>query len=226
MLGPTEEDLFYNEYFELLINRVTHSTMSLEKDLGNPDDSKNAIRLKDNIKAFEYLLENLNKPFSEQIIIKVANLINNSSIYISDGYRNYGEYIADSNIPLSKPKDIRNDLLKLINNYYHNWNDMDPFEREAKFHIDFIRIHPFEDGNGRTARLLLNFNLLSQNLPPVIITDNLDNDYKSYIRDKNIQGMANMFRIQSQKEKEVFDKLYEQYTSKEPEQLNTNSIKK
>lgn len=226
MLGPTEEDLFYNEYFELLINRVTHSTMSLEKDLGNPDDSKNAIRLKDNIKAFEYLLENLNKPFSEQIIIKVANLINNSSIYISDGYRNYGEYIADSNIPLSKPKDIHNDLLKLINNYYHNWNDMDPFEREAKFHIDFIRIHPFEDGNGRTARLLLNFNLLSQNLPPVIITDNLDNDYKSYIRDKNIQGMANMFRIQSQKEKEVFDKLYEQYTSKEPEQLNTNSIKK
>lgn len=226
MLGPTEEDLFYNEYFELLINRVTHSTMSLEKDLGNPDDSKNAIRLKDNIKAFEYLLENLNKPFSEQIIIKVANLINNSSIYISDGYRNYGEYIADSNIPLSKPKDIRNDLLKLINNYYHNWNDMDPFEREAKFHIDFIRIHPFEDGNGRTARLLLNFNLLSQNLPPVIITDNLDNDYKSYICDKNIQGMANMFRIQSQKEKEVFDKLYEQYTSKQPEQLNTNNIKK
>jgi len=224
MTNYTDEK-FYNDYFELLISRVTHSTMSLEKDLGNPDDSKNAIRMKDNIKAFEYLLENLNIPLSEQMIIKVANLINASSIYISEGYRNYGEYLAESNIPISNPKSIRNDMLKLINDYYHNWKDMDPFEREARFHIDFIRIHPFEDGNGRTGRLLLNFNLLSQNIPPVIITEDLDNNYKKFIHDKNIKEMANMFRIQSQKEKEVFDKLYEQYNFTSSEEIN-NTVKK
>lgn len=224
MTNYTDEK-FYNDYFELLISRVTHSTMSLEKDLGNPDDSKNAIRMKDNIKAFEYLLENLNIPLSEQMIIKVANLINASSIYISEGYRNYGEYLAESNIPISNPKSIRNDMLKLINDYYYNWKDMDPFEREARFHIDFIRIHPFEDGNGRTGRLLLNFNLLSQNIPPVIITEDLDNNYKKFIHDKNIKEMANMFRIQSQKEKEVFDKLYEQYNFTSSEEIN-NTVKK
>lgn len=224
MTNYTDEK-FYNDYFELLISRVTHSTMSLEKDLGNPDDSKNAIRMKDNIKAFEYLLENLNIPLSEQMIIKVANLINASSIYISEGYRNYGEYLAESNIPISNQKSIRNDMLKLINDYYYNWKDMDPFEREARFHIDFIRIHPFEDGNGRTGRLLLNFNLLSQNIPPVIITEDLDNNYKKFIHDKNIKEMANMFRIQSQKEKEVFDKLYEQYNFTSSEEIN-NTVKK
>jgi len=167
----------------------------------------------------------LNIPLSEQMIIKVANLINASSIYISEGYRNYGEYLAESNIPISNPKSIRNDMLKLINDYYHNWKDMDPFEREARFHIDFIRIHPFEDGNGRTGRLLLNFNLLSQNIPPVIITEDLDNNYKKFIHDKNIKEMANMFRIQSQKEKEVFDKLYEQYNFTSSEEIN-NTVKK
>lgn len=221
-----DEESFYNEYYELLVNRVTHSTMALEKDLGNPDDSKNAIRLKDNIKCFKYLLSNLNKPLSEQMIIKVANLINESSIYISEGYRNYGEYLAESDIPISNPKNIQNNMLRLINNYYNNWKDIDPYEREARFHIELIRIHPFEDGNGRTGRLLLNFNLLSQNIPPVIITDELDDEYKQFIHDENIQGMANMFRTQSQKEKAVFDKLYEQYTSNQLEEKEINNIKK
>ena len=39
----------------------------------------------------------------------------------------------------------------------------------AEFHYRFIRIHPFDDGNGRTARILMNFILLKFGYPPVII---------------------------------------------------------
>lgn len=39
----------------------------------------------------------------------------------------------------------------------------------AEFHYRFIRIHPFDDGNGRTARILMNFILMQYNFPPVII---------------------------------------------------------
>lgn len=129
---------FYEEYMELLINRVTHSTMSLERDLGNPDDSKNAIRLRDNMRAFKYLIANGDSLVTEELIVSVANIINASSVYISNGYRKVGDYLADTNIPISNPMNIRHDLLELLKKYYNEWQDMDSFEREAKFILNLL----------------------------------------------------------------------------------------
>lgn len=39
----------------------------------------------------------------------------------------------------------------------------------SEFHYKFIRIHPFDDGNGRTARILMNFILMKYGYPPVVI---------------------------------------------------------
>ncbi|MEZ4958834.1 MAG: Fic family protein [Saprospiraceae bacterium] len=44
-----------------------------------------------------------------------------------------------------------------------------PLLLAAEFHYKFIRIHPFDDGNGRTARILMNFILMKYGYPPVII---------------------------------------------------------
>ncbi len=54
--------------------------------------------------------------------------------------------------------------------------DLNPIILAAKFHYDFIHIHPFDDGNGRTARLLMNFILMRFGFPPAIIkTDDKEN---------------------------------------------------
>ncbi len=53
----------------------------------------------------------------------------------------------------------------------------------AESHWSFIHIHPFDDGNGRTARLLTNYALLRNNLPPIVI--------KSEDRDRYISGLQN-----------------------------------
>lgn len=52
----------------------------------------------------------------------------------------------------------------------------------AKFHYDFIRIHPFDDGNGRTARILMNFILMQNGFPPVIIKTEDKENYFSVLR--------------------------------------------
>ncbi|XID93142.1 Fic family protein [Paenibacillaceae bacterium WGS1546] len=44
-----------------------------------------------------------------------------------------------------------------------------PVTRAAIIHSDFVKIHPFVDGNGRTARLLLNLELMKNGFPPIVI---------------------------------------------------------
>lgn len=210
----TEEQLnyfdnsdFYQDYMEMFIFRLTFSNMSIERDLGEIADSKNAIRLRDNYRAFQKLLTMFSYDMSEDLIIDTANTINKSSTYISNGYRKLGRTLGDTNEPISDPKDIKSDMEKLLYNYYNEWNNLDPYLREAKFNIEFLRIHPFEDGNGRTSRLLLNFNLMKQKIAPVIITDDLVDDYFKARNNFDEEWIANMFRVQSEKELEVIDGL-------------------
>ncbi|HMS09711.1 MAG TPA: Fic family protein [Pyrinomonadaceae bacterium] len=47
--------------------------------------------------------------------------------------------------------------------------ELDPIVLAALFHYKFIRIHPFDDGNGRVARILMNFILMQHGFPPVVI---------------------------------------------------------
>ena len=56
--------------------------------------------------------------------------------------------------------------------------DVNPIILAALFHYRFIRIHPFDDGNGRVARILMNFILMQFGYPPAIIkTEDKENYY-------------------------------------------------
>ena len=57
-----------------------------------------------------------------------------------------------------------------------------PLQLAALFHYRFVRIHPFDDGNGRTARILMNFILLQHGLPPVIIKTEDKQNYFAALR--------------------------------------------
>jgi len=57
----------------------------------------------------------------------------------------------------------------MINWYKIEGSYLNAIERGAMLHAIFVGIHPFIDGNGRTARLLLNLELMKDGYPPVII---------------------------------------------------------
>lgn len=61
-----------------------------------------------------------------------------------------------------------------------------PVHLAFKFHLDYITIHPFFDGNGRTARILTNLILISYGYPPVYIKEAERKAYYQYLAD--IQG--------------------------------------
>ena len=57
-----------------------------------------------------------------------------------------------------------------------------PIEFAALIHLRLVTIHPFVDGNGRTARLLMNLALLQSGYPVTIIPPVLRSDYLSAVR--------------------------------------------
>jgi Fic family protein len=64
---------------------------------------------------------------------------------------------------------VQNEMESLMNWYRLNREQLHPVQLAAIFHFKFVYIHPFADGNGRTARLLMNFLLMSYGFPPAII---------------------------------------------------------
>ncbi|HEV3414743.1 MAG TPA: Fic family protein [Puia sp.] len=61
-----------------------------------------------------------------------------------------------------------------------------PVELAFEFHLRYLTIHPFYDGNGRTARILTNLILISYGYPPIYIKDNEKQFYYRYLAD--VQG--------------------------------------
>jgi len=68
----------------------------------------------------------------------------------------------------AKPEEVPMKMQELMD-WYRSSSDLDPAILAAELHYRFITIHPFDDGNGRVARLLVNYVLMLNDLPPVVI---------------------------------------------------------
>lgn len=69
----------------------------------------------------------------------------------------------------AEPDEVEPKMLELIEWYRGEAEKLHPVIVAATLHYRLVRIHPFDDGNGRVARLLMNHHLLKEDMPPVII---------------------------------------------------------
>jgi len=79
-------------------------------------------------------------------------------------------------------------MQELLNWYRSEESTLHPVTLAAMLHYKFVRIHPFDDGNGRIARLLMNYVLLKNNLPPIIIKAK---DKQNYLRALHLADVGN-----------------------------------
>lgn len=111
-------------------------------------------------------------------ILEVHNLVMQSIDDEFKGrFRNGRVRITGANfIPPNalKVPDLMDELVAWIN---QNPMGLDPVRLATVFHHRFVWIHPFFDGNGRTARLIANLLLMKEGFPPAII---LRTDRKKY----------------------------------------------
>ena len=81
------------------------------------------------------------------------------------------EYASPEETPL-----LMTDLVDWYNAAEHE-EKLSPVELAALFHYRYIRIHPFEDGNGRIARLMVNYILARHGWPMIVIRNRKKTEY-------------------------------------------------
>lgn len=190
-------------------NRIEGNTLSLPETYSIIFDNKNKIEVKTtereryeaiNLKyAYSYILKNLDNNITVDMIKKIAKYIN-KNIKDIDGFRKTQVFInGASDIP---PRSEQVPMLvgELI---YKKGKEKkeDIFDYIARFHIEFEHIHPFEDGNGRTGRVLITKELLSRGLAPVVIPYSKRAEYITCLDEKNINRLSKMLQKLSSEEK-------------------------
>lgn len=113
-----------------------------------------------------------------------------NSVKLSNG--EIFEYASVSDTPIQMGELVqwyRDEVLK---------NELHPVALAALLHYKFVRIHPFDDGNGRISRLLMNYVLLKNNLPPVVIKSADKRNYLSALNSADTGDLNSFIKYISQ----------------------------
>ena len=131
-------------------------------------DHLEAIGYKD---AFNYIIEltEWNTRLTETIIKDIHSLVLMNDARNKGVYRNIPVTILGAVHKPPQPYLITPQMEQLIIDYTETINTKHIIESAAEFHLRFEGIHPFIDGNGRTGRLIMNFELMKAGLLPVNI---------------------------------------------------------
>ena len=195
---------FYQKYLRSFAARSSVSSVNLEEQ---EEDFETSLAINAHLDAYDYVFSNfIDVDISIYDLPSLITILTDGNI---TNFRNINIMVSGSSCLRTKPYLIRQELFAL----FKEVNELkllisDPFLREAIFHIKFLKIHPFEDGNGRCARLLSCFNLCKNDIPPFVIPRNRKEEYCNYIENNDYDGLAQMFKELSKLELSIMLDIY------------------
>lgn len=190
-------------------NRIEGNTLSMAetyaiifndnsfKVTAAPREIYEAINLK---YALSYMMDHCMKPLSQDFI-KYIGIQINKNISEIDGYRRVFVAIRGAEHLPPAPGMVPNMMMQFIYNYERTVFSS-PYERAAQAHIDFERIHPFPDGNGRTGRVLIKYEMLRNDLSPIVIPADRRTEYFDMLAGCDVPSLTAFFQELSEAERE------------------------
>ncbi|KKQ32646.1 MAG: Filamentation induced by cAMP protein Fic [candidate division TM6 bacterium GW2011_GWF2_37_49] len=129
-----------------------------------------------------------NNEIKEQDILKLHKLFYyHIDIKNAGKYRKQQVFITGTEFVPPAPKLVPELMKKLINSMILMRQELHPIEFAAVLHKELVSIHPFVDGNGRAARLIMNLALLQQSYVVTIIPPILRTDYISLLKRAQVE---------------------------------------
>ena len=162
--------------------------------------------------CYEFLKPKLaaKEPLSVELIKNVHEVITSGTYderrYIEKGERpgkfKKHDYVAGRSEVGSPPENVEQDIIDLLDEITV-FDGSDILKAAAYFHARFEHIHPFADGNGRVGRTILNYFLMMQNHPPLIVYEEDRRGYfnalEHYDFEEDITPMFEYLKSQAEK---------------------------
>lgn len=199
---------------DVLVRMAYHSsgiegnTISLPQTVsiileGTLPSSSKSIRefyeIENHKQAFDYLIELLDDDQSLSVaeIRQIHSLLTDRLQHDKGQFKTQQNAIRGAEFKTATPEETP----FLVNQWVDNTNyrlDLADSEQQlletlADTHIQFERIHPFSDGNGRTGRLILMYLSMKYLDAPVVIRKEWRGEYMEYLGEQNIESLAKLF---------------------------------
>ncbi|MBI2329970.1 Fic family protein, partial [Candidatus Daviesbacteria bacterium] len=188
-------------------NAIENSTLTLketEKILLEMEVSKNVslrevFEAKNLARIMEYIRGKSSDELTKEVILLLHQmLMGNIDESIAGRFRKKGEYVRVGSFIAPAPEHIERMLEEALIEY--SSDQINYFvDKIAKFHLQFETIHPFNDGNGRIGRVIINYQLYKLGFPGIIIRDKEKQPYyssfKEYRDDKITKIMVKIISL-------------------------------
>lgn len=188
-------------------NAIENSTLTLketekillEMEVSRDVNLREVFEAKNLARVMEYIGSKLDEEQSLDLILLLHQmLLGNINETIAGRFRQKSEYVRIGTYIASAPEHIERKLEEILIEYSSDLNAYFT-DKIAKFHLDFELIHPFNDGNGRIGRLLINYQLGKLGFPQVIIRDKEKSKYylafREYQDDKKTKLMEKILAL-------------------------------
>ena len=151
--------------------RLIFETRTVDVKDGIPVDD--IIETVNHFRCIDYVIDTAEQPLTEELILELHRLLKQGTVDFSLPWFAVGEYKKRPNViggrETAKPEEVPRRMRSLLNEYSAlpsvTIGDI------IRFHYDFERIHPFQDGNGRIGRLIALKECLRFSIVPFLIED-------------------------------------------------------
>ena len=165
-------------------------------------------------KAFDCIIDMLKsgKKINENTVLEIhKRLLSGIDDYNAGFYRNCPVRISGSRVILPNPMKVP-DLMKA---FFEKIDSIKGVDDIIKTHLDFVSIHPFSDGNGRCARLLMNLLLIQNGFCPIIIRPRDRKRYINSIEKAQLTGdIDDYMKFMVTRLSQSFDTIFDIYEPK------------
>jgi len=146
---------------------------------------------------------------TEKDIVKMHRVLVRD-MEIQPGYKKIPNFLVGRKMETAPPEKVGSEMNKLVE-WFNKEKKMHPLQKSVHFHAKFEKIHPFEDGNGRVGRFLINVILVGSGYAPLIIRKSQRIAYLKCLEDFDNGYATNLERFMLKKYKSTFDKFFKIY---------------